>query len=85
MILEVERIKGKIEELMDTELDVIIGLTEKKRANYKCKIVETYRSLFLIEIDKGHDVVERHTFKYVDIITQNIVFTEVDFNTKPLE
>ncbi len=70
-----KEIRGIITDNIGNEVTIRVGNTEKKTKEYHCTVTEVYRSLFLVEIIRKNNMIERKSFKYADVLTS---YVEID-------
>ncbi|PDH86383.1 hypothetical protein AO464_01830 [Oenococcus oeni] len=67
-----QNIKDNLDEKIGSPITVIAQAGRKKTTTRKGVLIETYPSLFVVELDKAEGTFERVSYSYTDILTKNI-------------
>ncbi|KGO32315.1 Veg family protein [Oenococcus alcoholitolerans] len=74
-----QNIKSGLDERIGSKITVIAQAGRKKTTTRKGVLVETYPSLFVVELDKAEGTFERVSYSYTDVLTKNI---DINFGKK---
>ncbi|MDN6900611.1 hypothetical protein DLJ48_01965 [Oenococcus sicerae] len=67
-----QNIKDNLDEKLGSPITVIAQAGRKKTTTRQGVLVETYPSLFVVELDQAEGTFERVSYSYTDILTKNI-------------
>lgn len=74
---ELAEIKTYLENRVGEEICVTVQMGRKKKKERRGILTETYRSIFVVNLDQDENDFERSCFSYRDILTNAI---ELEFN-----
>ena len=66
------KIKSMFDSHIEKKLTVTSHVVRKKILTRKGKLSETFPAVFVVELDKDESAVERVSYSYTDVLTQNI-------------
>ena len=66
------KIKTMLDSHIGKKLTVTSHVGRKKILTRKGKLSETFPAVFVVELDKDESAVERVSYSYTDVLTQNI-------------
>ncbi|WP_161879426.1 Veg family protein [Alkalibacterium sp. MB6] len=71
-------IKKSLDSQIGRELKLIVQAGRKKTTERKGTLTETYPAVFVVELDKSENAVDRVSFNYTDVLTSSVQleFTE---------
>ena len=75
--LSIEQIKEEIEKLKGKNVDMRVNEGRKRYANIKGKIEGTYKSIFIVRIERPKSV-DLKSYSYIDILCGNIAIKDRD-------
>ncbi|EHN58231.1 Veg family protein [Oenococcus kitaharae] len=67
-----QNIKDDLDSKIGSQITVIAQAGRKKTTTRKGVLLETYPSLFVVQLDKAEGTFERVSYSYTDILTKNI-------------
>ena len=65
-------IRSLLDERVGTEIKVTVQMGRKKKKERRGILQETYRSVFVVNLDQDENNFERASFSYRDILTDTI-------------
>lgn len=74
---ELSEIKMYLEDRLGEEICVTVQMGRKKKKERRGILTETYRSVFVVDLDQDENDFERTSYSYRDILTNAI---ELEFN-----
>ena len=66
------KIKSMLDSHIGKKLTVTSHVGRKKILTRKGKLSETFPAVFVVELDRDESAVERVSYSYTDVLTQNI-------------
>lgn len=73
-----EEVKSYIEGNVGNMFVITTDSEKKKCESIRCKIVETYRSLFVVEVEEEDVPDKLRTYTYSDIYSKQVLIEKVD-------
>ncbi|EFR31723.1 Veg family protein [Eremococcus coleocola] len=74
---EIAEIKGLLDQRIGEEIKITVQMGRKKKKKRKGVLQETYRSVFIVNLDQDENNFERVSYTYRDVLTNTV---EVEFN-----
>ncbi|AXY26544.1 hypothetical protein CL176_11355 [Suicoccus acidiformans] len=74
---ELAEIKLFLDNRLGEEITVTVQMGRKKKKERRGILKETYRSIFIVDLDQSENDFDRVSYSYRDILTNTI---ELDFN-----
>ncbi|MBG9988212.1 Veg family protein [Aerococcaceae bacterium DSM 111176] len=65
-------IRSLLDERVGTEIKVTVQMGRKKKKERRGILQETYRSVFVVNLDQDENNFERASFSYRDILTDTV-------------
>lgn len=73
---EIAEIKGLLDQRIGEEIKITVQMGRKKKKKRKGVLQETYRSVFIVNLDQDENNFERVSYTYRDVLTNTV---EVEF------
>ncbi len=74
---ELAEIRGLLEEKIGEEIKITVQMGRKKKKERRGVLQETYRSVFVVNLNQDENNFERVSYTYRDVLTNTV---EVEFN-----
>lgn len=65
-------IKSLLDDKVGEEIIVTVQMGRKKKKERKGILKETYRSIFIVDLDQDHNKIGRVSFSYQDVLTNSV-------------
>lgn len=65
-------IKSILDNKLGKEIIVTVQMGRKKKKERKGILKETYRSVFVVDLDQAENAIERLSFSYRDVLTNSV-------------
>lgn len=69
---EISEIKAYLEDKVGEEITVTVQMGRRKKKERRGILKETYRSVFVVDLDQEENAFERVSYSYRDILTNTI-------------